>query len=298
MSRRPAALASLALVALIASAGCDGSSGAGQDPRTGPAGAAGPGGGSEPVPGSATREPGVIQGRITTLDGRPIEGAEVRIIGYTDAVGRQHDDLLVTAADGGYRAEVEDGLYEVSAEALLAFDGQVFRMPLHPADGGCDEEESAAGIVEDWVLRLAGERACLGTSDPAGEDAYYGAVVHLSPDLASSAPGDGVIEVTFVPEVLADGSAGSPVVHTRTVAALTTTAGPLEATGTLVDIPLGRYTVSATLRDATGTTPLLVQSQDATSAGLETPLGFRAAEFFPYGVQDQTLWLLPPEGRG
>jgi hypothetical protein len=296
MSRRPALLASLAIVAAIAVAGCDGSTGV-RRPLATP-GAPGPGGQATSGPASGTSEPGVIQGRVTTLDGRPIEGAEVRIIGYLDAVGRQHDDLLVSDADGRYRAEVEDGLYELSAEALIAFDGQAFRLALHPADGACDEEESAAGIVEDWVLRLSGERACLPNPDSSDPDAYYGAVVYLSPDLASSAPADGVIEVTFTPELLADGSTGAPVIHTRTVAALTTTFGPANETGTLYDIPLGRYTVSAILRDATGATPLLVQSQDATSAALETPLGFRAAEFFPYGIQDQTLWLLPPEGRG
>lgn len=290
MSRRPALFV---LCALVAIAGCDP---VGPTPRTGtpgPGASAQPGGPSTaPVvtPGTAA-ERGVIQGRVTTADGRPLAGAQVRVIGYTGSAGQQHDDDLVTDADGRYRVEVEDGLYEVSAEALISFEGQQFRLPLHPVDGACEEEYSSEGIVEDWVLQLTGEHVCLPGFDPNSEDSYYGAQVHLSPDLVQTAPADAVVEVSFVPEILADGTPGFEFTLQRTVAALGTTAGPVGETGTLVGIPLGRYTVSAVLVSGGTRTPLVVQSQDAPAGAATTTLTFRAAEFFPYGIQDQTLWV-------
>jgi hypothetical protein len=300
MSRRLAALC-LVLATVVACSPSPGPlSGGGGSPGAtegggGTGGTQGPGstdggnGGNGGNGGSLTAQPGVIQGRVTTEAGAPIAGARIRLIGYTESIG-QHDDNLVTGSDGVYRAEVPDGLYELSGELTLPFEGQDFILPIEPVDLACDEMLSAPGIVEDFVLRLDGLRGCLVDPDPDNADSYFGAVVYISPSFSAAWSPDAVVEFTLNPTgPLADGSTGSPLSYERRVADLTSYLGPVESTGTLHDVPLGRYTVSATIRDGSTEVPLMIQSETDSVAARETTLTFTAAQFFPYGIRDQTL---------
>jgi hypothetical protein len=289
MSRRAAAI----LLALVTAAACSPSPGPTGPGRTttpgatgGPDATTGPGATTAVVSGPA--EPGVVKGRVTTADGQPIEGASIRIIGYTGTIG-QHDDNLVTGPDGTYRIEIEDGLYELEAQATIAYGGETFILPLEPADGTCDEAESSQGIVEDFVLRLSGPRQCTTIGDDnAGR--YFGAAAVVYQQLSGAASPDAVVEFTFTPDgPLVDGSEGEVLTMERTVSALSNHFGPLDGTATLYDIPIGRYTVSAELRDGTTTVPLLVQPDGASAPAREATLAFRGAQFFPYGPLDQQL---------
>jgi hypothetical protein len=251
--------------------------------------------GAPPVgPGQASgrAEPGVVKGRVTTALGNPVAGADIEILGSAGGGGR-HDDRIETGADGTFRVEVPDGLYEVTGTAMLDWEGVPFRLPLAPADGSCEQELSADGIVADQVVQLRGLRFCLELSDPDDDAAYAGGAIHLYPDFVSTTPPpDATVEIVLTPDgPLADGSAGETLTMTRTVAALSNYAGDIDETATLYDIPLGRYTVTARLLDGGSESPLSVEPETAAGPAAEATITFRPAELHPYGLLDQPLYL-------
>ncbi|MEW6476251.1 MAG: carboxypeptidase regulatory-like domain-containing protein [Actinomycetota bacterium] len=242
------------------------------DPGTTPPQASGP----APAPGSAEPQPGtapttaksssppaagaeanVIKGVVRDEQGDPVPGARIRIAGYTGKPnGLSAADFIRevrTDAKGAYRLAVPAGLYGVSGEADLAFDGKTYKaLYLHPADGNCQQQMSGGGIVKDFTLRLTGFMQCLAGADPKNAGFYSGAAIALMHESPKSLPGDAKLTLTLTPSgPLADGSTGKVLTFTRTVASVANFFGPLETTNTLHDIPLGRYrlTGSATLAD-------------------------------------------------
>ncbi len=218
----------------------------------------GPGGTTGPRATSTTpdtnAEPGVITGRVTTEQGEPIPDAQLRIVGFTGSDNLGQDIETVTSGgDGVYRYEAGSGLYQVLGTASIEFDGQTYVFDLEPWDGECGEEMSDQGIVEDFVLRLTGISPCNDDADPTNHAEYRGAAVQLFGRLTASYSSDTLIEFVLEPTgPLADGRIGQTLTMTRTVGALQTSAGPLESTWILHDIPLARYEVTATLREPDG----------------------------------------------
>jgi hypothetical protein len=229
-------------------------------------------------PGPVAGDPGFISGRVVTEAGMPVGGASIRIVGYTggDALG-QNIETVVTQSDGTYRVAVESGLYEVLGEARLAFDGQTYVFNLDPADASCEQQFSDDGIVKDFVLRLTGLEMCFDGVDPENYLFYHGAPVQLSGGLAG-APADAVVRFTLEPTTrLADGRPGETIEQLRTVTALSTSFGPIEETWMLHDVPLARYSVSATLLTSDGAeTPLLVATDTASTPAATSELVFKA----------------------
>jgi hypothetical protein len=206
---------------------------------------------------AAGAEANVIKGVVRDEQGDPVRGARIRISGYTGKPnGLSAADFIrevLTDGNGAYRLAVPAGLYGVSGEADVAFDGKTYKaLYLHPADGNCQQQMSASGIVKDFVLRLKGFMQCLAGADSKNAGFYSGAAIALTHESPKSLPGDAKLTLTLTPTgPLADGSTGKVVTFTRTVASLANFFGPLETTNTLHDIPLGRYrlTGSATLAD-------------------------------------------------
>lgn len=305
MSRRIAAFTVLAL----ALAACDPAvSPTPIRPGSTPAATASSGATTAPQPPSAApgstaaagpAEPGVIKGLVTDAQGDPLSGAVLRVFGYTGDVVRQHDEDIVTGADGTYRTEVPDGLYDVRGQARLQWQGQEYLLDLTPVDGACDEAESSFGIVENFVLQLSGLKACGDVIDPNNDGSYIGGSVGLLSALGTTYPADAEVRFTLTPDgPLADGSTGETLAMTRTVGGLTTTMGPLDEIGTLYDIPLGRYTMTADVVTANGATePLNLFSQTTTVPTRSLTLTFPAAQFFPYGIQEETV-TVTTEGLG
>ena len=233
------------------------------DPHTPPEPALTPATAPKPAPTpvqTAGAEANVIKGVVRDEQGDPVPNARIRIVGYTGnptgLVGADHDDNVITDGAGAYRVQVPSGLYEISGEATVPFDGKSFVFYLHPADNNCDQQMSAPGIVRDFVLRLTGFKKCSGDDvDPNNDFSYSGGAIVLLYAQPRSLPDATQLTLVFTPSgQLADGSAGRPVTFTRTAAALQNTApGPLEGTQALPDIPLGRYQLSgyATLADGT-----------------------------------------------
>ncbi|HJP87870.1 MAG TPA: carboxypeptidase-like regulatory domain-containing protein [Candidatus Limnocylindrales bacterium] len=268
------------LAAALVSAACNPS----PAQTAGPAATAGPvspaassGLGATPVGGgpaapSTAAEANVIKGRAVTATGAPIAGASVRIVGYTggSSLG-QEIETVTTGADGTYRYEVPPGLYEVHAEGPLAFGGQTYLFDLAPADGTCDQQQSDQGIVKDYVLRLRGLMSCQdGGVNPDNYLFYHGAAVQLSTQLGTAGRED-VVEFRFEPiGTLADGSPGAPLTMRRSVGAMSAYVGPIEETAYLHDIPLARYSVSATLLTADSRrVPLMLATDGPPSKSVE-----------------------------
>lgn len=274
--RLPRALSTLAMTLAVLSAACEGGGG---DATPGIAMTPRPGATSVAAgPGSVRAEPNVIAGQVTTENGQPIDGAALRIVGYTGGANLGTEIETVTSgADGIYRYPVPRGLYEVLGEAQVDFDGQTYQFDLEPADERCEQQLSDSGIVKHFVLRLTGLKSCVDGVDPENYLYYHGAPVQLSN--ATTLPLDAVIEYTLEPTTpLADGSTGQTLTLRRSVAALSTSAGPIEGTWILHDIPLAVYRVSAAVVTASGTETLLVATDGEPAASAD--LRFRARDLF------------------
>lgn len=261
-------------------AGCqpDGGSGPG---RTGTPATIRPGTTAGPIAPGPDAESNVITGRVTTEAGDPVSTAQLRIVGYTGgaALG-QEIETVTTDASGVYRFEAPPGLYEVLGTATLDFDGQTYLFRLDPVDGSCDQAMSNEGIVEDFVLRLTGLFMCVDGVDPDSYAYYHGATVQLFNGLTTAAPHD-VVEFTLQPiGRLADGRAAEVIRLERTVAALSTSAGPIEDTWVLHDIPLARYSVSAALATPGGSQPLLLSTDTQTTPSAAVDVLFDARSVF------------------
>jgi hypothetical protein len=171
---------------------------------------------------------------------------------------------------------VPRGLYEVLGTAAIPFDGQTYVFELEPADGGCEQQMSDAGIVEDFVLRLTGFHPCDTGADPENYAEYHGAAVQLF-DRMTGAGADAVVVYTLEPMgPLADGRPGETLEFRRSVAALHASAGPIESTWILHDIPLARYRASATLLEGGQESPLLLATDDTPGPASSVELAFGA----------------------
>lgn len=237
---------------------------------------------SPSAPGSGATTPSeanVITGRVSTEAGQPIPGAQLRIVGYTGGanLGRAIE-TVASDMDGRYRYVATSGLYEVLGTAAIQFDGQTFVFDLEPTDQNCDQQLSDDGIVEDFVLRLTGISPCNVAADPENYLEYHGAAIQLFDQMTGSYGQDAVVRYTLEPtSPLADGSVGEALTFTRTVTALHTSAGPIESTWIIHDVPLARYRVTASLLNgAGGEVPLLLATGTAAEPAASVELAFEA----------------------
>ncbi len=211
---------------------------------------------------STKAEPGVVSGKITDSAGKPIEGAEVRILGTTSA-GEDVSYYPKSGADGTYSTRVADGVYSIDASLTRDYSGRSFEFTLHPTDNTDNEFDSQGGIARDFVWKLSG-------FEPGGLKenyfSYYGGNIQMSyrtPDDAQfygiPYPEESVATFTLTPTgPLADGSQGKPIKFERTAADLDRSDGAIDDTSNLYDIPLGPYTLTGTLKTPDGTSVPLV----------------------------------------
>ncbi|MDF2694032.1 MAG: hypothetical protein K0S65_2415 [Labilithrix sp.] len=215
-SSRLARSVATAAVALALLAACDG----GQ--TTSPSGVVNDAGtGGENAAASAY----VAEGSIVDTQGQPLSGAEVvvdnQFLENSNVTGK-------TGSDGRYRIELPKvaATWHVSATHSVEYHGTKYSFPLHPSDDSAFAGN--AGGVRNFEWKLKGKRP---------DDGLYGAFVvgYTEPGDFSFALED--VELTLVPDgPLVDGSEG------------TTVTGPLVRTAdgdALVDVPLGRYAITA-----------------------------------------------------
>jgi hypothetical protein len=175
-------------------------------------------------------EAGVLKGRALGTDGRPIQGAEIA----ADNQLLYNSNLIVsTDADGFYR--VDTGVaatFHVTARMKIDFNGKKYAIDLAPEDD--TSFAGPAGAVRNFTWKLTGEK-------PDGLGHYGSSVLFYLDNVDPQNPEiyleDENVEVTLTPEgPLIDGSAGRPITRN----AIRTPDG-----SGLVDVPLGRYRISA-----------------------------------------------------
>ncbi|HEX6575958.1 MAG TPA: carboxypeptidase-like regulatory domain-containing protein [Gemmatimonadaceae bacterium] len=194
--------------------------------------------------------PNVVEGTVTTANGKPVAGATIRVSGATGAA-RGTTRKATTDANGRYRLEVPLGHYNVDGFADIEFNGQTYKeLWLDRGNATCERVMSDKGIVRNFVLRLSGPKRCINgfTGDNPGD--YHGAYIAINTD---AFPGNSIITFALVPNgPLADGSTGKTITFKRTGAALARGGGAIGQTGFLHDIPLGRYRMTANVTYADG----------------------------------------------
>src|SRR5690606_33460513 len=84
-----------------------------------------------------------------------------------------------TNAAGAYSVQLPAGMYHVGWALwdVPAPSGPSYSLPLHPLDGSINDAPSAAGIVEDFVLKISGRISP--HKDAQNELSYYGGSVRV-----------------------------------------------------------------------------------------------------------------------
>jgi hypothetical protein len=133
-------------------------------------------------------------------------------------------------------------------------DGE-YKLPLCPMDGQPDEvaRDVADGIVKDFRLKLSGRKPGKGKKSP---NSYWGGVLDVGEVWANNAlvrlyPVGSRIQFTLTPDgPLVDGSAGKPLTFDYTLAR---PEDEMRGNATrFIDVPLGAYTLTATLTEPSG----------------------------------------------
>ena len=182
---------------------------------------------AEPVSeaGQGEVEPYVVKGRVVDAQGDPMAGVEV---GADNTLLYDSNALAVTDAAGAYRIDLSamDTSWRMWGQHRLTFDGQEFRFDL-----AVDESPfaSSEGAIRDFTWQLSGPYA-------KDADLTYGGTGWVYEDFSSYALEDlSLVTLTMVPiGPLVDGSAGQ------------TLSFALDPSGAFDDVPIGRYTLTAT----------------------------------------------------
>ncbi len=234
---------------------------------------------------------GYIIGRCLDKQGKPLSGVRLRVFGVTEA-GQNVNFQTKTNAAGQYAIKLPRGNFHMGwALQPVSFAGMNYFLPLSPTDGEIDDADSAAGIVENFVLKISGR--ITPQSDPKSDLSYYGgSVAILGGALENGStftgysyrfPEGSSIVLTLKPQgPLIDGSAGKTLTLRQPASA-----------GRFLDFPIGKYEVTAELINADGTSqPLRVAaaqfSQGFAGTLHKTP---KPNEFAP-----QAALVSPPGG--
>ncbi len=205
------------------------------------------------------RKPGYAIGRCVNMSGKPLANVRIRVFGVANN-GNDVNYTTRTNAAGAYAVQLIPGVYHVGWALwdIPAPSGPAYSLPLHPLDGSINDAPSASGIVEDFVLKIAGRISP--RHNAQSELSYYGGSVRVfggdlenPPQFGDSSyrfPSGSQVELTLKPlGALIDRSTGQTLTLRK---AMTNSA-------TFLDIPIGHYQVTAKLILANGTqTPLRV----------------------------------------
>jgi hypothetical protein len=255
---------------------------------------------------------GHIRGKIVDSRGQGLSGATVYISTVPSGGGGVTVVTATTTADGTYDAALPDGLYGVLADYTTTYTGRQYREFMSPDDGinGDKVHDSRKGYVKNFTWKISGEIP--GVPFVAGEAHHYGGYVDLGnqaqyneanrePQLPEGEPIPlgSTVEIRLTPDgPLLDGSQGQVVTRTHVIGETFW----YNKTYDLMDIPLGRYTVSAVLIEANGnrrnlrvsTLPGRTTTVKPTAPGATSVLEFWPVDFSTatHGTWGTYLYLL------
>lgn len=224
------------------------------------------------TPGSDTAGPNAVAGSVVDTGGQPLAGAhlwaEVQAVYGTPA-------RADSGTDGHYRIGrlLDQLIYRVHAWRELRYDGRDWCLQLAPsphtgsaAFGGRD------GAQRDFQWQLSGpvEGSSAG---PLEDGAFWGGTIRLMPSFS-----DGnykrVVQITLTPiGSLADGTPGATI--TRSV--------DYEQSVFALDIPLGRYRVTAAIAGEPGSPTALLVAQTGGRPAPSAEFSFKPESFSSCG---------------
>ncbi|OJV17017.1 MAG: hypothetical protein BGO21_29720 [Dyadobacter sp. 50-39] len=196
---------------------------------------------NEPVADGQSPRNGYATGKVTDTEGNPVKGVEVVI---DNTMFHASYSLGNTDANGNYEIQLPKvGTFMASAQIVKQYNGRRYELDLDP---DVYEAFSIDGAVRNFRWKLSGER-------PEGEG-YYGATIGLNKGLYSSIYDEENIEFTLTPVGnLIDGTKGKTLKMKS--------GEPYSKNyGNLVDIPLGRYEVTAYYKGEGGEGPLKLRN--------------------------------------
>jgi hypothetical protein len=252
---------------LVALTGCDKKQKASSAP---PAAATTP---PPPPDPTGRRKPGYALGRVLGQDGKPITASGAAPVLTLRGVSKK-EKLIVEYSpkpdsQGNYQQQLEEGVYYgITGELQLPFNGKMYYLALDPVQDNIANQNSADGIVQDFVWKLSGVRP-RHEADPANHNNWYGGTVDLlyqfyRSDLKRSVPSppeETRVVLTLTPiSPLADGSPGKVLTFNRVYSH----AMPALDNEHLADVPLAVYTISGVELMPDGTKqPLLFKTASA-----------------------------------
>jgi hypothetical protein len=190
---------------------------------------------------------GYVTGKVVDTQGNPIAGAEVVI---DNTMFYNNNIIVQTNANGLYEAALPTvGTYAVSASIQRTLNNKTYTLDLAP---DVTDVLSNEGGVVNFEWKLTGKKP-----DMMG---YFGASVSVNGAIGSEIYDPENIIFTLEPVgELIDGSKGKTLTMR--------TGEPYSAEyGSLVDIPLGRYVMTASYEQDGETIPLKIRSMfDASS---------------------------------
>jgi hypothetical protein len=184
---------------------------------------------SEPVPeegNSGKIEKGIVKGRVTDSNNRPIANAKIVAnsldyadarIGYSDANG----NYIIKLPTG-----IASGSFYVRGSVKIKFNGQNYDLALFTENDA--QFSPYDGAIRNLKLKLTGKR-----TGNFGDDGFYGGTIEVLHDFETIEQQN--IELTLIPDgPLVDGSIGQTVVRR------------LPANDYhLYDIAIGKYKITA-----------------------------------------------------
>ncbi|HYC28833.1 MAG TPA: carboxypeptidase-like regulatory domain-containing protein [Chitinophagaceae bacterium] len=196
-------------------------------------------------PGTVTK--GYVKGKVTDTQGQPVKGVSIIIdntlIPNSNLVG-------VTGDDGTYSIRLTNFTWQAYAEKNISYNGQTYKIHFHPDNNDGFNQE---GAIRNFQWKLTGEKP-----DQLG---YYGGTIMIDKHILSEVYDSENIEFTLTPNgPLIDGSAGQ-VIKARMGQPATATYGKL------VDIPIGRYTMTASYQGTAGNVSIKLRDKGHFPSG-------------------------------
>ncbi|MDO1449681.1 hypothetical protein Q0590_25615 [Rhodocytophaga aerolata] len=193
---------------------------------------------------------GKLIGYVADLTGKPLQGAYIGV--RSTVVGGSYSSASAeTDENGYYEVLVPFGAAEIwAAGCSITYRTGKAGIGLYPADGKVESFESTKGLVKNFVLLTYGladedERA----EKPWSSGGYFGGSLYINYDLGDpddmwatpgSLPYNAEIEIKLTP----DGETLYGEAKTFTVTKMVGTKN-----FTINNLPVGRYTISAQLKD-------------------------------------------------
>lgn len=188
---------------------------------------------------TAREESGYATGKVVDTQGNPIAGAKILLdntVFYASYINGS------TGEDGTYRIKAQPGAWRAYASFKKDYNGKTYSLDLHPDTIDSFDD---TGAVRNFTWKLEGRK-------PENDYGYYGGLVKVFTDTGFYEDMEDV-ELTLTPSgPLVDGSQGKTLV-------LRQGGHYWVQYGYLEDVPIGRYTVTAILKNEEGPRPLRIQ---------------------------------------